>query len=156
MRPFPAVSLLLLAFVSVAQAQDSDKAAMEHFERYLTGCPESEIRCVWFLNGSARVGMVMTLNMSASEVTTVREVHDFARQSLETRKLSQSQVKTLKTLTADMPRRAESKDPYELVYISLREGNSVVVTEYLRHKLPREVERIYDIGGGYIDTAPKQ
>ena len=94
--------------------------------------------------------------MSKSETMTVREVYAWAHQSQQTRKLSHSQVETLKTLAAQMPDSASADSRVDLVYIAYFANDSASIKKYLRRELPREVQRIYDIGGGYINTSPKK
>lgn len=103
MKLFLIFPLFLLTVVSSSFAQGSDKDAIESFDNYLATCPENEIRCVWFLNGSARIGMVMRIDLSSYEVHTVREVHNWAHQNAKTRDLSHSQIETLKGLIAKPP-----------------------------------------------------
>ena len=45
-----------------------------YFKEYLSKCPEHEIRCLWFLGGDPKVGMVMTLDLKLYSVYTVRDV----------------------------------------------------------------------------------
>ena len=156
MKTLLVISVITLAFMPASHAQGSDTEAVKHFDEYLAACPKDEIRCVWFLNGNVRVGMVMQLNMSKYETTTVREVHDWAHQNQKTRKLSHPQIETLKALAAEMPDSASANSRVDLVYIAYFANDSVAIKKYLRRKLPREVQRIYDIGGGYIDTSHKK
>ena len=156
MKTLLVISVIALAFMPASHAQDSDAGAIKHFDEYLAACPKDEIRCVWFLNGNVRIGMVMQLNMSTHETTTVREVHNWAHQSHETRKLSHPQIETLKTLADEMPDSASANSRVDLVYIAYFANDSVAIKKYLRRELPREVQRFYDIGGGYIDTSHKK
>jgi len=152
----PKLLLILPAMILLSMdssfAQDGDKTAIAFFENYLKQCPDHEIRCVWFPDGSVRVGMMMKLDLNAYESFTVREVHGWAHQNAETRKLSHSQVETLKGLLKTMPESSQSDERSDLVYVSFQIDGQAEQRSYSRHEIPRDIERIYDIGGGYLVT----
>ena len=140
----------LLESRSVGDDSEVDQAAIKYFDRYLSECSESEIRCVWFLNDTVQIGMVMTIDLSKYNVHTVRDVYAHAHQSSRTRELSHSQILTLKGLMAAMPKSNAEGNRFKSVRIAFWREGKVEVREYSRAKLPRAAERIYDIGGGYV------
>ena len=140
----------LLETRSVGDDSEVDEAAIKYFNGYLSECSENEIRCVWFLNDSVQIGMVMSIDLKNSNVHTVRDVYDHAHQSSRTRELSHSQILTLKGLMAGMPKSNAEGNRFESVRIAFWREGKVEVREYARAKLPRAAERIYDIGGGYL------
>ncbi|MBI3852365.1 MAG: hypothetical protein HY298_19080 [Verrucomicrobia bacterium] len=127
-----------------------DAKATKHFQEYLAKCGTNEIRCVWFLNEKPNVAMVMTLNLQAYSVYTVREVYNWALQSEETRKLSHSQVLSLQKISGELPPSDKTVEFGKAVSVSIRKGDKVEVFKYDRKRAPTVIQRIYDIGGGYF------
>jgi hypothetical protein len=126
------------------------RANIQFFEDHLSKCPENEIRCVWFPNDHIKVGMLMTINLQNYSVHTVREVYDWAQQSAEARKLSHPQVESARTLLTTMPPTVENIPFGKGVHVSFwREGKLQTVT-YDRGAAPLVLQRLYDIGGGYL------
>ena len=126
---------------------------IKFFEDHLAKCPENESRCLWFLSDHIKVGMVMTLDLQKYSVHSVREVYDWASQGAETRKLSHSQVVTAKEILITLPRGTEKVPFGKGVHLAFwRDGKLQAVT-YDRSAVPIVLQRLYDIGGGYLDCA---
>jgi len=126
--------------------------AKRHFEDYLVHCDTNAINCLWFLQNDPRIGMEMTIHLDQETVFTVREFHDHAEQSFETRRLSHPQVLTLKQIISNLPPSDKKAEFNKSVFFSMRNGKNVEVFQYDRHHVPCNVQRIYDIGGGYFET----
>ena len=67
---FSVFGLLIAPVMSLAN-DDTEVRATEAFDKHLAACPEHEIRCIWFLGGNLRIGMMTTFNLKESTVTTV-------------------------------------------------------------------------------------
>ena len=148
---------ILLLIVGSGDAQGTfDKEATKSFDSYLSQCPQNELRCIWFLNDQVGIGMKMTIDLEKHSVLTFRHVYNFARQATKIRELSRQQVITLKSLIVQMPKSVKSGKRVDSVFVSYRKDDKVEVRRFHRVKLPREVERLYDIGGGYIETPAKE
>lgn len=93
----------------------------------------------------------MAINLNEESVSTAREVYNWAVQSLETRKLSDSQILNLRKITSSLPPSAKNADFYKSVFVSIRNGTNVTVFQYDRQHVPEIIQRIYDIGGGYLN-----
>jgi hypothetical protein len=128
-----------------------DEGAKAYFKDYLAKCATNEIRCLWFLQDNPKVGMVMAINFNEESVSTAREVYNWAVQSLETRKLSHAQILNLKKIISSLPASDKNADFNKSVFVSIRNGTNVEVLQYDRQHAPGIVQRIYDIGGGYLN-----
>ena len=54
--------------------------AKRYYEGYLASCNTNEVRCLWFLQDSSNVGMVMQLNLVDYSVCNYRDLFDHALQ----------------------------------------------------------------------------
>ena len=132
---------------------DQDAAAKRYFEHYLANCDTNAINCLWFLQNQPGIGMVMTIHLDQETVFTVRDVYNWALQGGDgTRRLTHSQVLTLKQIIGNLPASDKNADFNKSVFISIRNGEKVEVFQYDRRHAPAIVQRIYDIGGGYLET----
>ena len=93
----------------------------------------------------------MAINLNEESVSTAREVYNWAVQSLETRKLSHSQILNLKKIISSLPASDKNADFNKSVFVSIRNGTNVEVFQYDRQHAPEILQRIYDIGGGYLN-----
>src|SRR5208283_5560074 len=109
-----------------------------------------EIRCLCFLQYNLRIGMVMTINLNQESVFTARECYDYAEQGSETRQLSHSQILNLEKIISSLPASDKNADFNKSVFVSIRNGKNVEVFQYDPQQAPGIVQRIYDIGGGYL------
>lgn len=132
-------------------ALKQDERAKAYFRDYLTKCGTNEIRCLWFLQDNPGIGMVMTINLNEESVTTAREVYDWATQSFETRKLSHSQILNLEKIISSLPASDKNADFNKSVFVSIWNEKGVEEFQYDRQHVPGIVQRIYDIGGGYLN-----
>lgn len=154
--------ILMTAFLSPGAAADAEQAendplatypqsaAFAHHLDWHTQVREYEIRTSWFLNGSPGVAMVCTADLSASKVTTSREVYEHASHSTKTRELSHAQVLTLRKLIGELPPLAEAPEFKNLLLVSVVENGKVKTRLYNRLKLPRKIVRLYDLTGAYV------
>jgi hypothetical protein len=126
--------------------------AKRYFEDYLVHCDTNAINCLWFLQNDPRIGMVMTIHLDQETVFTVRDFYGHAEQSFETRRLSHPQVLTLKQIISNLPPSDKKADFNKSVLISIRNGKNAEVFQYDRHHTSAIIQRIYDIGGGYLET----
>lgn len=126
-------------------------ANIKFFEDYLSQCPAHEIRCVWFLRDHIKVGMVMTIDMKMSSVETVREVYDLAHQTQETRKLSGVQVASLRQIAPALPPTVKDVLFGKGVHVACWKDGKAQTATYHRMAAPLILQRLYDIGGGYLD-----
>jgi len=149
--PQPSVERILEQ-AEAAHPQVVAGEAARHFQDYLAKCPANEIRCIWFWNDRPLFGMLMTIDLRNSSVHTVCEVHDWASQNDENRKLSYSQVTTLKKLSGELPPSDMHVELRRAVSVSIRKGNDVQIFRYDRRRAPAVIQRIYDIGGGYFSS----
>lgn len=113
---------------------------------------ENEIRTSWFLRGEPGIAMVCTADLSASKVTTSREVYNHASQSTKTRELSHAQVLTLRKLIEELPPSAKAPEFKHLVLVSVVENGTAKTSLYDRLSLPRNIVRVYDLTGAYVVT----
>ena len=88
--------LILLLWTPFVHAAEPDAQAKRHFQDYLAECGTNEIRCLWFHDDSAAVGMVMQLNLADYSVRDYRDVFDHALQGGGDRKMSHPQLLTLR------------------------------------------------------------
>jgi hypothetical protein len=126
-------------------------ANISFFEEYLSKCPKSEVRCVWFIDDHIKVGMVMTIDLQKHEVRTVREVYDWASQKSESRKLSHTQVESLKAIVSALPLTTPNVLFGRGVHVAYVKEEKVQIRTYDRRAAPQILQRLYDIGGGYVD-----
>jgi hypothetical protein len=126
-------------------------ANIKYFEDYLSKCPESEVRCVWFSDDHIKVGMVMTIDLQNYEVRTVREVFDWASQGSENRKLSHSQVESLEAIVSALPLTTPNVLFGRGIHVAYAKEGKVQNRTYDRRAAPQILQRLYDIGGGYLD-----
>ena len=150
MRVFYKAFIFFIAFTFTSVAQDSDNTANKHFDNYLAKCSKNEVRCLWFSN--VGTGFIMKLDLTSAEVFTMIEDHDRSRKGGDVRKLTYRQTRTLKELVKNMPKSSDAESRLDSVFISFQKDGKVITRKYLRYKLPRAAERIYDIGGGDIET----
>jgi len=129
----------------------TDEAGRRYFSEYLANCPASKIRCVWH-SGSYGAGQIMEIDLKNYTVFTDSKVINWADQNTGTRKLSHPQIITLKEIIDKMPPSTDSDQLLKCVFISFQHDSKVEIRRYLRSELPRDIQRIYDIGGDYIET----
>ena len=113
---------------------------------------KNEIRMSWFLRGEPGIAMVCTAELSKSKVTTSREVYNHASQSTKTRELSHAQVLTLSKLVKSLPPAAKSPELKNLILVSIVENGKAKTYLYNRLDPPRDIIRLYDLTGAYLDT----
>lgn len=126
-------------------------ANIKFFEDHLSKCPENEIRCVWFIGDHIMVGMMMTIDLQKYEVGTVREVFGWASQSAESRKLTHSQVESLKAIVSALPRTTPNVLFGRGIHVAYAKEGKVQSRTYDRRAAPQILQKLYDIGGGYVD-----
>jgi hypothetical protein len=129
-----------------------DAEAKQFFDDYLMHCETNAINCLWFLQNNPRIGMKMTIHLDQATVTTERDVYNWATQYEGTRQLTYSQGLTLKQIISHLPRSDEKADRNTSVFISMRNGNNVDLFQCDRRHVPCNIQRIYDIAGGYFET----
>ena len=127
------------------------KMNLQHFESYLSECPEKEIRCLWFLDGHIRVGMVMTMDLREATVYTVRDVFDHARQASQTREMSHYQTVTARELLPNLPASTPNVPFPEGLHISFWHEKKIHTVTYSKKTTPLIIQRLYDVGGGSTD-----
>jgi hypothetical protein len=113
---------------------------------------ENEVRMSWFPGGRPNVAMRCAADLSKSTVVTSREVHDWATQATKRRELSDPQVVTLRKLVKNLPPSAKAPDLKNLVLVSVSEKGTAKTYLYKRLDLPRDIVRLYDLTGAYVDT----
>ena len=143
------VCLVLAILPLRGRAADANDATA-HFQSYLAGCGTNEIRCLWFLNNEPKVGMVMTLNLQAETAFTVREVFNWACQSSQTHPLTHAQVISLRDLTGKLPGSDSKIEFRHAVSVAIWCKDKPEIFHYDRQHPPAEIQRLYDLGGGYF------
>ena len=124
---------------------------IKFFEDFLSKCPENQIRCIWFLGDHIKVGMTMTIDLEKYEVGTVREVYDWASQNSQSQKISHSQVEALKEVISTLPPTTPNVLFGRGIHVAFAKDGKVQGRTYDRRAAPKIIQRLYDIGGGYID-----
>jgi hypothetical protein len=130
-----------------------DERAAAFFQDYLLKCRPDEVRCVWFSNGRQRVGMIMTIDLRRETVFTACEVYNWASQATEERRLTHSQVLSVRDVLDQLPA-SHNTEFRNSACISFDRNGRVKVCRYERIKAPDAVRRLYDLGGGYFDSGP--
>lgn len=125
--------------------------AIKFFEDYLSKCPENEIRSVWFLDDNTQVGEIMTMNLQKYEVATVTEVYNWASQHSESRKLSHYQVGALRSIVSILPQSTPNLLFGRGIHVAFVKDGKVHRRTYDRKAAPQMIQRLYDIGGAYLD-----
>lgn len=115
---------------------------------------ENEIRMSWFLRGEPRIAMICKADLSASKVFTARAVHNWAVQASAFRQLSQAQVTTLRNLAKNLPPSAKTPELKNLLLVSISEKGHKKTYLYNRLDPPRDIIRLYDLTGAFLDTNP--
>ncbi|MCB1209928.1 MAG: hypothetical protein KDK97_11400 [Verrucomicrobiales bacterium] len=127
------------------------KVNLQHFESYLSECAEQEVRCLWFDAGNMRVGRAMTIDLQKISVYTARDVFDHAVQASHTRPLSDYQVVSVRELLPVLPASLPNVAFADGLHIAFWHDKKLHTRRYSRVKVPLIVQRLYDIGGGYIN-----
>lgn len=130
---------------------DEAKRNLDHFAKYLSDCPETQIRCLWFLRDSVGIGMVMTIDLREATVYTVRDVFNWALQTSQTREMSHHQTVTARELLPNLP--ASTPDiPFSAgLHVSFWHEKKLHTVTYSKKTTPLIVQRLYDVGGGSTD-----
>jgi hypothetical protein len=154
------IFLMLVLVCSAVQAADPAQIAadeinaerakrnLEHFTGYLSKCPENEIRCLWFMDDSISVGMIMQIQLQVSKVYTVRDVFNHALQIQKTREMSHYQMVVAKELLPGLPASTPGVPFAEGLHISFWLGKKLHTVTYSKKAVPLLVRRLYDVGGG--------
>ena len=142
--------LTLLFLICATVTSVNGQEAEAYFKTHLNECKADEIRCLYFLDDNPKIGEVMTIDLRSASVFTVRKVFDWASQSSENRKLSHTQTETLRKLISDLPPSHEKLQFKESLLIAIRRDDGIHLFQYRRQKPPSVIQRIYDIGGGYL------
>ncbi|QIF02075.1 hypothetical protein [Roseimicrobium sp. ORNL1] len=127
------------------------KNNLDYFKKYLSDCPETQIRCLWFLRDSIRIGMVMTMDLREDTVYTVRDVFDHARQNSQTREMSYAQTVTAEELLPSLPDTTPDVPFAEGLHISFWRDKKLHTVTYSKKATPLLIQRLYDVGGGTAD-----
>ena len=144
------ILLILLVWTPFVHAAEPDAQAKRHFQDYLAECGTNEIRCLWFHDDTATVGIVMQLNLADYSVRDYRDVYNWAHQGGGDRKMSHPQLLTLQKIIGDLPPSDKKADYRWSVFVAVRRDGKVEVFQYDRRRVPPIVQRIYDLGGGYF------
>lgn len=159
------IVVLILGLFAGCAAQAADPARLtaeeinaelprripEHFTSHLSKCPESEIRCLWFVRDLPYVGMLMQIDVQESKVYTVREVFDWAEQNAKTREMSHYQIVVAKELLPGLPASTPGVPFAEGLHLSFWLGKKLHTVTYSKKAVPLLVQRLYDVGGGPAD-----
>ena len=94
--------------------------------------------------------MVMTLNLQAETTFTVREVFNWAYQSSQTHPLTHAQVISLRDLTGRLPGSDLKIEFSHAVSVAISRNGKAEIYHYDRQHPPAEIQRLYDLGGGYF------
>ncbi len=127
------------------------KRNLDYFEKYLSDCPENQIRCLWFLRDYVGVGMIMTIDLREATVNTVRDVFDHSRQNSQTREMSHIQTVTARELLPNLPATTPDVLFPEGLHISFWHEKKLHTVHYSKKATPPIIQRLYDIGGGSTD-----
>ncbi|HEY1053069.1 MAG TPA: hypothetical protein VGE39_25035 [Prosthecobacter sp.] len=154
-RPAEAESSKAAAASSATADQVNAERAqsnLRYYQRHLESCPEREVRCLWFLENRAGVGMMMTLNLKESRVDTVRDVYSHAKQNQKERELSHVQITIVEEVLPKLPPAPAGETEFAKgLHIAFWKAGKPCLISYPKNAVPRLVQRLYDIGGGYGD-----
>src|ERR1022692_2536663 len=117
-------------------APKKDEEAKAYFKDYPAKGGTNEIRCLWFFEDNPKVGMVMAINLNEESVTTASDVYRWAVQTLETRKLSHSQILNLGKTITSLPASDKNADFNKSVFVAIWNGKAVEVFQYDRQHVP--------------------
>jgi len=160
LRPiFLLLALLIGSALAIDPAQlaadqanaERAKRNFDYFTKYLSDCPETQIRCLWFLRDSVGIGMVMTIDLREATVYTVRDVFDWARQNSQTREMSHCQTVTARELLPILPASTPGVPFAEGRHISFWHEKKLHTVSYIKKTTPLIIQRLYDVGGGSTD-----
>jgi hypothetical protein len=127
------------------------KRSLNYFTKYPSDCPETQIRCLWFLRDSVGIGMVMTIDLREATVYTVRDVFDHACQNSQSREMSHYQTVTARELLPSLPGSTPGISFPEGLHISFWYEKKLHTVTYSKKTTPLIVQRLYDVGGGSTD-----
>lgn len=130
---------------------DRAKRNLDYFTKYLSDCPETQIRCLWFLRDSVGIGMIMTIDLREATVYTVRDVFDWARQNSQTREMSHYQTVVAQELLPNLPASTPNVPFPEGLHISFWHEKKLHTVTYSKKTTPPIIQRLYDVGGGSND-----
>lgn len=136
-------------------------AAEEYFRGFLSSCPESEVRCVFFPDGDPRVGWLVRVHLDTGKVVTSTEIPNHADRRRQFIDLTPPQLQGLKSLLPTLPPSADKLPFADSVSIAVHREGAVHVFRYSRRKPPVEIQRLYELSGGTPpfsddrDRAPK-
>ena len=119
------------------------------------GVGENEVRMSWFLRGDPGIALVCTANPTTYKVVTAREVYAHATQSETTRKLSDAQAGTLGNLIKQLPPSAKQPELKNLIIVTISKKGKATTYLYDRLDMPRDIVRLYDVTGAYVDSEVK-
>jgi len=163
MTPHRLVLIILALFIHgvaaseptevTAEQLNADRARsnLDYFTKYLSDCPETQIRCLWFLRDSVGIGMVMTIDLRAATVYTVRDVFDWALQNSKTREMSRYQTVTASELLPSLPSGTPDVPFSAGLHISFWSEKKLHTVTYSKKATPLIIRRLYDVGGGGTD-----
>lgn len=123
------------------------KRNLDYFTKYLSDCPETQIRCLWFLRDSVGIGMVMTIDLREATVYTVRDVFEHARQNSQTREMSHYQTVTARELLPSLPGSTPDVPFPEGLHIASWHEKKLHTVTYSKKTTPLIIQRLYDVGG---------
>ena len=141
---------ILLLCTCCVHAAELDAEAKQYFQAYLAECGTNEIRCLWFHDDAAAVGIVMQVNLANYSVRDYRDVYDHAQQGSGNHKISHPQLLTLRKIINTLPPSDKKADYRWSVFVAVRRNGKIEVFQYDRRRVPPVVQRIYDLGGGYF------
>lgn len=153
------LALLISSALAIDPAQitadqlnaDRAKRNLDYFTKYLSDCPDTQIRCLWFLRDYVGVGMIMTIDLREATVYTVRDVFDHARQNSQTREMSHTQTVTARELRPNLPATTPDVPFPEGLHISFWHEKKLHTVTYSKKTTPFIIQRLYDVGGGSTD-----
>jgi hypothetical protein len=105
----------------------------------------------WFLDGKPNVMMQCRVNQTG-QVTTERDVYNWAYQGGGHSQLKPQSLKSLRQAVRALPPSTQSPAMANLLILSFRNGGDWTTRTYDRAKLPEAVKKIYKITGAPIET----
>jgi len=129
---------------------------LTHFQKYLSECPEHEIRCLWFPGNQLQAGMIMTVDLKAHKVHTACDVFNHAYQGAQIRPLSFEQVTFLEEHKLKMQFNESSKtvEFTAAVHVVYWHEGVRQTRSYPRISAPKFISDIYETCDCSYDDIP--
>jgi hypothetical protein len=125
-----------------------EKGAIRHFQRFISACEESQVRCLWFQGEKVGEGIEMILDTVRQTSITAEDTHLRPLKGSPVQDIGPEKAAEVTRLLAELPQSDAGVDFARGHHVAFWAEGKRVERVYTQAGMPRALQRIYEIGGG--------